>query len=79
MAWAAATILATAASAQPLGTFTWQLQPFCNVVTLQVTQQGALYTAEGFDEISAAPRSGRRSSARSPPIPTGRSGSACTS
>ena len=56
MAWAAATILATAASAQPLGTFTWQLQPFCNVVTLQVTQQGALYTAEGFDDQCGAPQ-----------------------
>lgn len=56
MAWAAAMVLTTKASAQPLGTFTWQLQPFCNVVTLQVTQQGALYTAEGFDDQCGAPQ-----------------------
>ncbi len=30
-----------AAGAQSLGTFRWQLQPFCNVVTVTVTQQGA--------------------------------------
>jgi hypothetical protein len=32
------------ASAQTLGAFRWQLQPFCNVVTLNVTQSGAVYT-----------------------------------
>ncbi len=36
--------------AQPLGTFTWQLQPFCNVVTVNVTQQGAVYTMDGYDD-----------------------------
>jgi hypothetical protein len=35
-------ILATSsAAAQPLGVFRWQLQPYCNVVTLAVTQNGA--------------------------------------
>jgi hypothetical protein len=42
------------ASAQPLGAFSWQLQPFCNVVTLNVTQHGAVYTLDGFDDQCGA-------------------------
>lgn len=42
------------AQAQPLGTFRWQLQPFCNVVTLTVTQQSGIYTLDGFDELCGA-------------------------
>jgi hypothetical protein len=38
------------ADAQPLGTFRWQLQPFCNVVTMAVTQNGAVYRLEGSDD-----------------------------
>jgi hypothetical protein len=38
------------ATAQPLGTFRWQLQPFCNVVTVAVTQNGAVYRLEGTDD-----------------------------
>jgi len=38
------------AAAQPLGTFRWQLQPFCNVVTVAVTQNGAVYRLEGSDD-----------------------------
>ena len=38
-------LIASTAEAQSLGTFRWQLQPFCNVVTVNVTQQGAVYTA----------------------------------
>ena len=37
-------------AAQPLGTFRWQLQPFCNVVTLAVTQNGGVYRLEGTDD-----------------------------
>ena len=46
------------ASAQPLGTFRWQQQPYCNVVTFNVVQQGAVYQLDGFDDQcgSAAPR-----------------------
>ena len=40
----------TLAYAQSLGTFRWQLQPFCNVVTLNVTQQGAIYVLDGTDD-----------------------------
>lgn len=35
--------------AQPLGTFRWQLQPFCNVVTMAVTQNGGVFRLEGTD------------------------------
>ena len=35
---------------QPLGTFRWQLQPFCNVVTVAITQNGAVYRLEGTDD-----------------------------
>ncbi|MBP7779088.1 MAG: peptidase S74 [Acidobacteria bacterium] len=39
-----------AAVAQPLGTFRWQLQPFCNVVAVAITQNGAVYRLEGTDD-----------------------------
>lgn len=45
---------ATAVSAQPLGTFRWQLQPFCNIVTLNVIQQSGVYTLDGFDDQCGA-------------------------
>ena len=38
------------AIAQPLGTFRWQLQPFCNVVTVAITQNGPIYRLEGTDD-----------------------------
>lgn len=41
---------ATAVAAQPLGTFIWQLQPFCNRLTVTVTQNGAIYTLDGTDD-----------------------------
>ena len=40
---------AVAANAQPIGTFAWQLQPFCNQVIVNVTQNGAVYTFDGYD------------------------------
>jgi hypothetical protein len=50
-----ALILATSsAAAQPLGTFRWQLQPYCNVVTLAVTQNGGIFTLDGADDQCAA-------------------------
>jgi hypothetical protein len=49
LALAAALALPEISAAQPLGTFRWQLQPFCNVVTVNVTQQGAVYTLDGYD------------------------------
>jgi len=42
------------ADAQPLGTFRWQLQPFCNVIAVNVTQNGAVYTLDGYDDQCGA-------------------------
>jgi len=38
-----------------VGTFRWQLQPFCNAVTVNVTQQGGLFTLDGFDDQCGQP------------------------
>lgn len=42
--------VASSAPAQVLGTFRWQLQPYCNVVTLVITQVGGVYRLEGADD-----------------------------
>jgi len=42
------------ASAQPLGTFRWQQQPYCNVLTLNVVQAGAVYQLDGYDDQCGA-------------------------
>jgi len=42
------------AAAQPVGSFRWQLQPFCNVLTLNVTQSGAIYTLDRFEDQCGA-------------------------
>lgn len=42
------------ADAQPLGTFRWQLQPYCNMVTVRVTQVGGVYRLEGTDDRCGA-------------------------
>lgn len=47
---------ASAASAQSLGVFRWQLQPYCNVVTLGVTWTGHGYRLEGADDRCGAAR-----------------------
>jgi len=44
----------TSAHAQSLGTAQWQLQPFCNVVTVSITQNGGIYTLDGFDDQCGA-------------------------
>ena len=44
----------TPAAAQPLGTFRWQLQPFCNVITVTVTQLGGQFTLDGHDDQCGA-------------------------
>lgn len=35
---------------QALGTFRWQLRPYCNLITLIVRQDGPVYTLTGFDD-----------------------------
>ena len=47
-------LASVAASAQPLGTFRWQLQPYCNVLTVTVVQQGAQYQLDGTDDQCGA-------------------------
>ena len=47
-------LLSTPVQAQSLGTFTWQLQPFCNKLVVTVTQNGAIYTLDGYDDQCGA-------------------------
>ena len=44
------------ASAQPvpMGVFTWQLAPYCNVLSLTTSQDGAVYTFDGTDNQCGA-------------------------
>jgi hypothetical protein len=37
------------AAAQPVGVFSWQLQPYCNVVTLHATFTAGHYALQGYD------------------------------
>ncbi|WP_291987854.1 hypothetical protein [Luteitalea sp.] len=45
-----------AAQGSTIGTFRWQLQPFCNVVTVTVVQQGGQYHVDGTDDLCGAAR-----------------------
>lgn len=51
MTWS---LLPVSAIAQSLGTLRWQLEPYCNIVTLAVTQSGAVYEVEGTDDQCGA-------------------------
>jgi hypothetical protein len=42
------------ATAQTIGTFRWQQQPYCNVITLTVVQQSGIYQVDGFDDQCGA-------------------------
>lgn len=46
--------LGVSAQAQVVGSFTWQTQPFCNRVTLTITQQGGVYQLTGVDDQCGA-------------------------
>jgi hypothetical protein len=37
--------------AQVIGAFRWQLQPYCNIVTVTVRQDGSVYTVDGSDDL----------------------------
>lgn len=56
LAWVLPALLlaSTVAEAQTLGTFRWQLQPYCNVLTVTVVQQGAQYQVDGTDDQCGA-------------------------
>lgn len=51
--WALAPALA---AAQPLGLFQWQLQPYCNIISVVVTATGPIYTLQGTDDQCGGPR-----------------------
>lgn len=51
---AAMVVVAVPAWAQPLGQFSWQLQPYCNVVSASIVQNGGVYTLDGFDDQCGA-------------------------
>lgn len=42
------------ASGQSLGTFRWQQQPYCNVLVVNVVQNGAVYEVNGIDDQCGA-------------------------
>ncbi len=46
--------LSATAEAQPVGTFRWQQQPYCNVLTVNVVQTGSVYQLDGFDDQCGA-------------------------
>ena len=51
-------ICATSADAQPVGTFRWQLRPYCDVITVTVTQVGSVYRLEGTTDFCGATQRG---------------------
>ncbi len=53
---AGALIVADPVVGQPVGLFSWQTAPFCNVITVNVTQTGNVYTLDGFDSLCGAQR-----------------------
>jgi hypothetical protein len=56
---AAAMVLSpTGAYAQVFGTFTWQMQPYCNRVTLTLTNSPGGFTLDGSDDRCGAVRRG---------------------
>jgi hypothetical protein len=50
----ALSMLPATASGQVLGTFTWRLNPFCNLLTLTAVQQGAGIALTGYDDNCGA-------------------------
>ncbi|MEP7116520.1 MAG: tail fiber domain-containing protein [Acidobacteriota bacterium] len=49
-------VAASVAHAQSLGTFRWQLQPYCNAIVVNVTQQGSVYSLDGYDDQCGGPQ-----------------------
>lgn len=43
-------LMGSAANAQPLGSFRWQQQPYCNVITVNLVQAGTIYHLDGTDD-----------------------------
>lgn len=47
-------LAAASASAQVIGTFTWQTQPHCNRISVVIAQQGGVYQLAGTDDLCGA-------------------------
>ena len=47
-------LVTSSAWAQPLGSFRWQQQPYCNILTLNVIGEGGNYTLDGTDDLCGA-------------------------
>jgi len=45
---------ASEASAQVFGTFSWRMEPYCNIITLTITQFPGGYTLDGHDNLCGA-------------------------
>lgn len=54
MAALAVVLVTGTARAQALGSFRWQQQPYCNVLTLNVIGEGGNYTLDGSDDLCGA-------------------------
>jgi hypothetical protein len=53
LVWAVCVAMSPAlafAQTQSIGLFRWQLAPFCNVVTVSVTQANGVFSLDGFDD-----------------------------
>ena len=51
----------TPASAQVFGTFSWQMQPYCNQITLTLTNVNGNFTLDGSDDQCGAAKKGSAS------------------
>ena len=47
-------MMSGSAWAQPLGSFRWQQQPYCNILTLNVIFEGGNWTLDGTDDLCGA-------------------------
>ena len=47
-------LVAARGDAQEIGTFTWQMQPYCNVMVFTVSGDGAAYRLTGYDDACGA-------------------------
>jgi len=64
-------LLAGTVGAQTLGTFRWQMQPHCNILTVSVTAVGSVYRVEGTDDQCGGSRDQASVSGMAFPNPDG--------
>lgn len=54
LVFALSCLAARPAAAQVMGTFRWQTQPYCNVLTLTIVQEGPSFLLTGTDDLCGA-------------------------